>query len=204
LSSVKSASRTVVERRRELAKLLAGSAVPSTGSKPVQADPQAAALGFYIRAAGWTVTDQAVGTWLNLGMVLFLEMAAALSLTVAAALRPEGPPTAPTTPAEPKVAPEPQKPAIAPESHPSDDDKHNGPPSPLRKGRAGRPRDVLPTQAIERLRAKGGNVSGSLNGMARLIGSRSKTSVHRLLHELHAAGRITLQTGPNGVAVSLA
>ena len=51
-------------------------------------DSQAAALAFYIRAAGWHVTDDAVGTWLNLGTVLFLELAAALGLTVAAGLYP--------------------------------------------------------------------------------------------------------------------
>src|SRR5262245_56323236 len=51
-------------------------------------DSQAAALAFYMRAAGVQVTDVAVGTWLNLGTVLFLELAAALSVSVAAALRP--------------------------------------------------------------------------------------------------------------------
>jgi hypothetical protein len=172
----------------------------------VQADAQAASLAFYIRAAGWTVTDQAVGVWLNLGMVAFLEMAAALSLTVAAALRPVGlprgvgAPPAPAQPAAPAVPAEPEKPATRKRSE-NDDDPPAPPP---RKGRPGRPRDVLPAEAVAKIKAKGGKVSGSLNGIAKLIGSRSKTSVHRLLHELAGMGLVTMTTSPRGVAVALA
>jgi hypothetical protein len=108
LATLKGQDRRTIERRRELAKLLSGSAEPSTGAKPVQADAQAASLAFYLRAGGWTVTDQDVGVWLNLGMILFLEAAAALSLTVAVALKPvrlpcslEGSP-APAAPAKPQ------------------------------------------------------------------------------------------------------
>src|SRR5262245_59729829 len=88
LAGLKGQTKAVIDRRRELSAMLTK---PETGfrSNPVsRPDSQAAALAFYLRAAGWRVEDAAVGTWLNLGMVLFLEFAAALSLTVAAALRP--------------------------------------------------------------------------------------------------------------------
>jgi hypothetical protein len=87
LATIRTPSRAVIERRRELASILAPHS-PDKRAKPVGKDSQASALGFYLRAAGWHVTDDAVSVWLSLGMVLFLECAAALSLTVAAALRP--------------------------------------------------------------------------------------------------------------------
>jgi hypothetical protein len=199
LASLKGQTRAVIERRRELVKIL--TATVPIGAKPVQTDAQAAALGFYLRAAGWTVTDQAVGIWLSLGMTLFLELAAALSLTVAAGLRPVG---APAGPSEAPAPAEPKKPATGQEKGRSDDADDDQPPVPPRKGRPGRPRDVLPTQAIEKIRAAGGKANGSITGLAKLIGSRSKTSCHRLLHELAAAGAITMTAGPRGVAVALA
>jgi DNA-binding IclR family transcriptional regulator len=63
---------------------------------------------------------------------------------------------------------------------------------------------VLPAQAIERLRAKGGNVTGSLNGLAKVLGTRSKAATHRLLHRLAAAGAVQLSTDRRGIAVALA
>jgi hypothetical protein len=63
---------------------------------------------------------------------------------------------------------------------------------------------VLPAQAVERIRAAGGRVNGSVAGIGRLIGSRSKTSAHRLLGELRDMGLIRMQAGPRGVAVALA
>jgi hypothetical protein len=205
LATIKVPSKAVMERRRELAKLLADSAVPSTGAKPVQADAQAASLAFYIRAAGWTVTDQAVSVWLSLAMVVFLEMAAALSLTVAAALRPSplAAPSAPVLPAEPQLPAEP-KTAASNEREGKGDDKDDEPPAPGPRRRAGRPRDIGLGEAVEKIRAQGGKVSGSLNGLSKLIGSRSKTSCHRLLHQLADMGAIKLTATPGGCSVALA
>jgi hypothetical protein len=109
LAIIKTPSRAVLERRRELAAILVPKA-PETQAKPVQADAQSAALAFYVRAAGWRVTDEAVRIWLALGMVLFLEQAAALGLTVTAALypstrrnAPEGTRTAEASQATPSI-----------------------------------------------------------------------------------------------------
>jgi hypothetical protein len=109
LATIKAPSRAVLERRRELAAILVPKA-PETQAKPVQADAQSAALAFYVRAAGWRVTDEAVRIWLALGMVLFLEQAAALGLTVTAALypstrrnAPEGTRTAEASQATPSI-----------------------------------------------------------------------------------------------------
>jgi hypothetical protein len=210
LATLKGQTRQVMERRRELAKLLAGNAVPSTGAKPVQADAQAASLAFYIRAAGWTVTDQAVGTWLSLGMVLFLELAAGLSLTVAAALKPvrlprpaEASQTA-EIPMGPQLRAEPKTAASSERQGKRDDDQDRPPPPAPRKGRPGRPRDIGLGEAVEKIRAQGGKVSGSLNGLSKLIGSRSKTSCHRLLHQLADMGAIKLTATPGGCSVALA
>jgi predicted transcriptional regulator len=62
---------------------------------------------------------------------------------------------------------------------------------------------VLPAEALDRIRAAGGRASGSINGLAKLVGSQSKTSCHRLLHELAGMGLVTMTTGRRGVAVAL-
>jgi hypothetical protein len=61
---------------------------------------------------------------------------------------------------------------------------------------------VLPAEAVAKIRAAGGRMSGSVNGIGKLLGTRSKTA-HRLLGELRDMGLITLVTGPRGVAVAL-
>jgi hypothetical protein len=62
---------------------------------------------------------------------------------------------------------------------------------------------VLPAEAVAKIRAAGGRMSGSVNGIGKLLGTRSKTTAHRLLGELRDMGLITLVTGPRGVAVAL-
>ena len=217
LATLKGRSRAVMERRRELATILAPK-TPETRAKPVQQDAQAAALAFYIRAAGWPVTDEAVRIWLALGLVVFLEMAAALSLTVAVALRPargetrlEAPPAAENSPgadvpAKPETAAsEPVRPASRPSAdngrQDSDDDT---PPPPKPPRRPGRPATVLAPQAVERLRKAGGSANGSVRTVGKLLGAKSKTTAHRLLHRLRDSGLILLDAGPNGVHVALA
>jgi hypothetical protein len=199
-------SRAILERRRELAKLLATPA-PETKPVAVQADPQAASLAFIMRAFGWPVSDQEVGQWLGLASVLFLELCAALSLTVAVSLRPTRPKpaTAPQTavPAGPPEVPAaPEKPATA--RRDDEDQDRSDPPAPPSRSRrkGGRPTTVLPSDVLDKIKAKGGKLSGSLAGIGRDIGV-AKTSLHRVLRGLAEQGRLTVATGPRGVMVAL-
>jgi DNA-binding IclR family transcriptional regulator len=63
---------------------------------------------------------------------------------------------------------------------------------------------VLPAQAIERLRAAGGKANGTVRGVGKLLGVRSKTTAHRILHQLADAGLITVAAGRHGVSIALA
>jgi len=60
---------------------------------------------------------------------------------------------------------------------------------------------VLPAEAIERLRKTGGRANGSIRGVGKLLGAKSKTTAHRILHQLSDAGLVRLDTGPHGVSV---
>jgi hypothetical protein len=205
LASVRTANRAVVERRRELAALLVPTA-PGKRAKPVEKDTQAAGVAFVLTALGWKVDVADVGQWLNVGMVAFLECAAALSLTVAAALRPTHPVAPPAAgiqhpsrePAKPETAA--SKPA-ARRRHEKDDDP---PPTAKPKGKPGRPATVLPAQAVERLRRAGGKVNGTVKAVGKVLGTRSKTTAHRTLHQLQSLGLIQMETGPKGVSIALA
>jgi len=89
LATLKGQRADVVERRAELTEIL----VDLSKAAPHQAatarpDAQAAGVAFVLSALGWRVSETDVGQWLNMGTVLFLELAAALSLSVAAALYP--------------------------------------------------------------------------------------------------------------------
>ena len=82
----------------------------------------------------------------------------------------------------------------------------DGPPSappPRPRGKASRKPSVLPAEAIERLRAKGGEANGSIAAIGKVLGTRSKSTAHRLLHQLAGAGLVRLETGRRGVAVAL-
>jgi hypothetical protein len=82
---------------------------------------------------------------------------------------------------------------------------HRPNPPPPPRGRPGRKPTVIPQQAIERLRKAGGKANGSIRGVGRLLGSKSKTASHRLVHALADAGLIRLQVkGQRGVTVALA
>jgi DNA invertase Pin-like site-specific DNA recombinase len=207
LGSLKGQTRAAIERRRELAKILAtsGAAPSAPAAKP---DSQAAAVAFYLNAAGWSVTTAAVGTWLNLGTVLFLELAAALGLTVASGLYPStrqnapGAPPAPEILGHPIVPARPARPASDAPARRDDDDKADPPPPPRPRGKPGRPASVLAADAIERLRKAGGRANG-VRGVAKVLGT-SKSTAHRILHQLAAAGQITMSSGRHGVSVALA
>jgi hypothetical protein len=128
-------------------------------------------------------------------MVLFLELAAALSMSIAAALYPATQQKPVERPAV--VGAKPETPVRDEKSGHSDEDQT--PP----KGRPGRRPTVLPTEAVERLRQRGGKVAASVNGVGKLMGAKSKTTAHRFLHQLASAGLIRMDVGPHGVAVAL-
>ena len=62
----------------------------------------------------------------------------------------------------------------------------------------------LPEEAVAKLRERGGRANGSIGGVGRLLGVRSKTAAHRLLHQLASAGLVKLSASPHGVVVALA
>jgi hypothetical protein len=81
-----------VDRRAELTELLAKLTNAKPGNRPsARPDAQAAGVAFVLSALGWRVSVADVGQWLAVGTVAFLEFAASLSLTVAAALYPVRP-----------------------------------------------------------------------------------------------------------------
>jgi hypothetical protein len=215
LASLKGQRSEIVERRSELTAILAKLSDAKPDQRPsARPDAQAAGVAFVLAAAGWKVDESSVGQWLNIGTVLFLELAAALSMTVAAALYPStrrNPVEAPRTHEAPAPAQGATQPQIArPDSNgrllrPSrKDDDRDDPPPPPPKGKRGRPATVMPAEAVERLRKAGGKASGNIAGLGKLIGTGSKTATRRLLHRLAEAGVIHLQMGPHGVAVALA
>jgi hypothetical protein len=215
----------VLKRRRELQGVMRENATRADGRAVGAVDPQAQAIGYYLRAAGYSVDDASVGVWLSAAVVAFLETGAALSLTVAHALTPTrgSPPARATAPAAPAPMPpmpeteparvEPRQPrqevseGKADGGDNRDQDPPAPPPPPARprpKGKPGRPAAVLATDAVDRIRAKGGALAGNLNDIGRAIGSGSKTATHRLLHRMASAGRVHLTTTPAGVRVVLA
>ena len=220
LVTLKGTRADIVERRSELTALLVelSKAKADHGSSAsANPDSQARGVAFVLSAFGWRVGTADVGQWLNILTVMFLELAASLSLMIAAALYPstrgkaaEAPPVA-TLPAE---APAPSKPAeaavrpsrAAVDASRRDDDDPPAPPPPKTRAsrKAGRPATVIPAEALEKLRKAGGRANGSIRGVGKLIGARSKTTAHRVLHQLAEAGLVTLRTSATGCSIALA
>ena len=123
LAAVKTPSRAVIERRRELTKILAAPIAATAPAKAViEADPRSPAIAGYLQALGWAATTDKVSLWLNAFMVTFFEVASALALSVAAALYPstrqthlEGPPAAVSAPRPIPCRPSPRRPPARPE-----------------------------------------------------------------------------------------
>ena len=67
----------------------------------------------------------------------------------------------------------------------------------------GRRRSVLPDDVIDRIRSAGGNLNGSLTSIAQVIGAPSKSTAHRVLGELEAAGALTLKATADGTRVAI-
>ena len=143
------------------------------------ADPQAETLASYLSALGWQVTGPGISQGLMLAACLFFELAAGLSLVVARALQPA--PEPPRAPAE------------------RGDDDHDTPAGPPPK--RGRKRAAALGTVLETVRANGGKINAPLAGIAKLVGSGSKSSVHRALYELERLGQIAISANSRGMAV---
>jgi len=214
LSKLKGQRPDVVERRAELTAILVELSKAKPGQRAAaRPDSQAAGVAFVLSAAGWKVSESDVGQWINIGTVLFLELAAALSLTVAAALYPstrrnavegarmhEAPAPGPALPKSGDGAPT----SNAGRAEASREDDEDDPPLPPSRGKRGRPATVLPAEAVARLRKAGGGANGTVRGVSRLLGTKSRTATRRLLHRLSEAGLIRLQMTPAGCSVALA
>ena len=151
-------------------------------------------MAHYLTAAGFIVTADSVSTWLTAFMVTFYEVAGAFALVVARA-------TGQQSPLQ-QVSP---PPGAADRRDDDTNDHHDGdvtPPPP--KGKPGRRPTVLAPEAIERLRQAGGKANGTVRGIGRLLGTRSKTASHRLLHQLADAGLVMLTATSAGMQVALA
>jgi hypothetical protein len=205
LFTLKGTRADIVERRAELTAILVELSKAKPGNRPsAQRDSQAAGVAFVLRAAGWQVAESDVGQWLNIGMTLALELFAALSLTVATALRPMRPASAPAAvaPECPQVPSRDETAASDEKKRPADENDGDGPPPPRPRGKGGRPTTVLPAQALEKLRSAGAKANG-VRGVAKVLGT-SKSTAHRVLHQLANAGLVRLSTGPHGISVALA
>jgi hypothetical protein len=161
-------------------------------------DPQAQAISHYLAAAGWTAAPESVSMWLSAFMVTFYEVAGAFALVVARATGRQQPLQQGAPP--PAAVVEASKGKV----DAGDDDVTPPPPSAKSKAGPGRRPTVLAAEAVERLRARGGQANGNVAGIGRLLGTKSKTTAHRLLHQLAGAGLIKLQTTPAGCSVALA
>jgi DNA-binding IclR family transcriptional regulator len=60
---------------------------------------------------------------------------------------------------------------------------------------------ILPEVALAKLRK--GRANGSIRGVAKLLGT-SKSTAHRVLHELAGLGMIRLSTSAAGCSIALA
>ena len=150
-------------------------AAPAVGD----ADPQSAALATYLGTLGWKVSGSDIGQWMILLAVAFFELGAALSLVVVRALQPVPEPA--TTPVERR-----------------DDDRDEPPGPPKQRGRR---RAAALGDVLGAIKANGGKVEGQLKGIGKLIGTPSRTTTHRTLHELARRGLVAISANSRGMAV---
>jgi hypothetical protein len=163
-----------------------------------EADPQAAALAAYATALGWPLAADQVAPWLCIMAVLFFEIAAASSLVVVQALATTENRGIEVAPKAAELLP-PQERAKALRAAP--EGRANDVAQPPQDGKASGPTRAM-AEILQRLRACGGTLEGSQARIANLLGA-PKTSVHRMLHSLAAAGAVQLVTSPHGTRVAL-
>lgn len=155
-----------------------------TGSAAGTADPQAAAIAVYAAALGFPeVKSENIAPWLSVVAVIFFEVGAGLSLIVVSIVA-----TVPAQISQPEI--------------PIEGEVPNAPEPPAT--RRGRRRSALPDDILARIRDAGGELNGTLNSIGDVIGINSKTTAHRSLRELEAAGALTLEPSADGTRVVLA
>lgn len=169
------------ERRKEL-EARKDAAAATLGSREARkADSQAAAVAFVLSAAGWRVDVADVGQWLNVGMVGFLEAAAAFSLMVASGLQGRPPVRVLDTPAATLSAP--GEATGAPTSTALDKMSKEWNPPIRRKIKEAAERAVLDT-----VKANNGRLSDtSVRKLGKMVGIK-KSTVHSVIVALIASG----------------
>lgn len=176
------------ERREALETTIAGAAKALDGeTKSSRADPQAASLAAYAVAVGLPLSADQISPWINAASVIFFELCAGVSLIVAHVIA-----------TVPQKAPRPVERELVDE--PSEVEPEAVDAEPAKRGRR---RNVLPDDVLERIRAAGGKLDGSLTQIGEVIGVPAKASAHRALKDLEAAGSIRLETGANGTRVAV-
>lgn len=154
-------------------------------------DPAASSLAAYASALGVQWSEAQISPWLTAAIVLFFEIGAGLSLIVVSLV---------AGAAQVKPAPK-----VETESDAQSDETSDTEPEPSPPGRPrGRPRSATPESVIARIQSNGGAVTGNLNAIGQVIGLPAKTTAHRMLRELQAAGRVNVETTADGTMVRLA
>jgi hypothetical protein len=172
------------ERRSDLERTIAEAQnALQTGSATDTADPQAASIAAYAAALGFPVASEKIAPWLSVVAVVFFECGAGLSLIVVSIIA-----TVPAQTCQPEI--------------PIEDEVPNAPEPPATK--RGRRRTALPDDILARIRDAGGELNGTLNSIGDVIGLNSKTTAHRALRELEAAGALKLEPSADGTRVVLA
>jgi hypothetical protein len=211
LAALKGQTPTVMRRRRELETILRETSATPARKTVGHVDPQAHVIAGYLQAFGLQVTADKVSLWTTAFGTMFYEVAATVALVVARAAG-EAPRPVPVRPAPETPAPAEGlvRPAEAARCETgnietgSKDDHDDTPPPPRAPGKRGRPANATPADVVRELRKRGGKVAGSLNGLGKALGTKSKSATHRMLHRCAELGLVSLDTGPHGIAVALA
>lgn len=170
--------KAIAERRTELETTISESGTAPIDHVVQSGDPLAGAVAVYAGALGWSWSAEAVLPWLALIPVVFLEIGSALAVVVVRSIG--GPP--------------PQIPAIeAPEVVQA---------QPVKR-RARKPQERALGAMADRLQRAGGTIEGSQRQLAKKLGT-SKTSIHRAIHALVAAGLATVSVSQAGTRLVLA
>lgn len=179
------------ERRKQLDLLIADAETAlRADSAPGAIDPAASSLAAYATTLGWQLSEAQISPWLTAAIVLFFEIGAGLSLIVVSLVA--------------SVSATTSAPKAETENDSQPDEASDSEPEPTPPGRPrGRPRSATPDSVIARIRSNGGAVSGNLNAIGQVIGLPAKTTAHRMLRELQAAGRLRIDKSLTGMNVQL-
>lgn len=168
----------IAERRVTLERTIAKSGNATVEHVVQSGDPLAGAVAVYAGALGWSWSPEAVLPWLALIPVLFLEIGSALAVVVVRSVG--GPP--------------PQIPVV--------DEVEVVQAQPVKR-RSKKPQERALGAMADRLQRAGGIIEGSQRQLAKKLGT-SKTTVHRAIHGLVAAGLATASVSQAGTRLVLA